>query len=77
MRRGRLRHDSFSLSLYTLYTTYANYTLYMSNGNNETTIRISKKTKELLDSIGKKPESYDDIVNRIAVEHKKRVKNNG
>ena len=49
----------------------------MSNSNNETTIRISKKTKELLDSIGKKPESYDDIVNRIVVEHKKRVKNNG
>ena len=45
--------------------------------NDETTIRISKKTKEILDSIGKKPESYDDVVNRIAVEHKRRVKKNG
>jgi hypothetical protein len=64
--------------MYTLYITYTDYTLYMSNKvNNETTIRISKKTKELLDSIGKKPESYDDIVNRLAIEHRKRVKNNG
>jgi hypothetical protein len=45
--------------------------------NEETTIRISKKTKELLDSIGKKPESYDDIVNRVATEHRRRLKKNG
>ena len=37
----------------------------------ETTIRISKKTKELLDSIGRKPESYDDIVRNIAEFYKK------
>lgn len=48
----------------------------MANGE-ETTIRITKKTKELLDSIGRKPESYDDIVSRIATEHKKRSKNDG
>ena len=43
--------------------------------NSETTIRVSRETKELLDSIGKKPESYDDIVNRIASEHKRRKTN--
>jgi len=46
--------------------------------NEETTIRISRKTKQLLDSIGKKPESYDDIVRNAAEYYKKhKVKNNG
>jgi hypothetical protein len=50
--------------------------MYTLMANDETTIRVSKKTKELLDSIGKKPESYDDIVNRVALEHKRRLKKN-
>jgi hypothetical protein len=36
-----------------------------------THIRIQKSTKQLLDKIGKKPESYDDIVNRLIKEEKR------
>lgn len=40
----------------------------MQNG---TTIRISRKTKQLLDEIGRKPESYDVIVKKSAEYYKK------
>jgi len=49
--------------LYTLYTTYANYTLYMPN--EETTIRIKKNNKKRMAEIGKKDNSYDDILDLL------------
>jgi len=33
--------------------------------NNRTTITIKKKTKKVLDALGKKNESYDDLLNRL------------
>jgi len=38
-----------------------------------TTIQISKETREMLKSLGKKGETYDDIIRRL-IELAKRVK---
>lgn len=37
----------------------------MENGNVTTTIRLSRDTKARIDSLGKKNESYDDVLGRI------------
>jgi len=38
----------------------------------ETTIRLLVETKELLDKVGHKGESYDDIVRRLALKELKK-----
>jgi hypothetical protein len=44
----------------------------------DTTIRISKYTKEKLDVEGKKNESYEDIILRVLIElNERRLKVNG
>jgi len=49
--------------LYTLYTLHAKYALYMTN--DETTIRVKKENKERMDEIGRKNESYDDVLEKL------------
>lgn len=39
-----------------------------------TNIRLSKKTVQRLKNIGKKGETYDDIINRLIDEHEKMEK---
>ncbi len=54
------------------------FEIWAENVEIQTTLRISKRTKDLLDSIGSKPESYDDIVKKSVEYYKKRkVKPNG
>lgn len=37
----------------------------MENENESTTIRLSRDTKARIDSLGKKSESYDEVLTRI------------
>lgn len=57
------------------YSTYKSYTKYKrlvaisktrSMAENYTTIRVHDGTKDLLDRLGAKGDSYDDIVSRLA-----------
>ncbi len=47
--------------------------------NDETTIRIKRRNKERLDEIGKKNDSYDDLIELLLnyYESKKKRRNNG
>jgi|SRR3989344_3214398 len=44
------------------------FDIWTENVDIQSTVRISKKTKQILDSLGKKNESYDDVVSKI-LEH--------
>lgn len=55
------------------------FDIWTENVDISTSLRISKKTKELLTSMGGKGDTYDDVVIKLAEHYKKcnKVKNNG
>jgi hypothetical protein len=50
------------------------FDLWTENIDIQTSMRISKKTKDLIDSIGKFGETYDDVIRYTAEYYKKHVK---
>jgi len=65
---------------YKNYKKYINYKNYINNVkivakiNPNTTILISRETKSLLDSVGSKGDSYEDIIKRLYVFYTKKDK---
>ena len=75
---------NIAIVLYTIYT----YTEFIENlcgkddnltrkkqseGETDTTIQVSIKLRETLKEMGKKGETYEDIIKRLIAEHKKRA----
>jgi hypothetical protein len=46
----------------------------MANSNNDTTVRISKKTKQLLDEVGREIGSFGDTYDDIILKALKRIR---
>ena len=58
----------------TLYTINTKYTLYMSE---DTTIRVSKKTKKAIEDLGNLSDTYDSVILKLADHYKKCKRKNG
>ena len=43
-----------------------------AEGETDTTIQVSIKLREMLKDLGKKGETYEDVIRRLIDEHKKR-----
>ena len=47
------------------YSSYRNYSEIMNKAKNMSSIQLSKETKKMLDKLGKKGDSYEDIILKL------------